>query len=1105
MPPLFLGLLADQRRVLARITAGMPLPEVLQEFLRTVEAQSAVPVRMSIFLAGKDGGHQVYCASRELSDFYSQTGVAIELLTGSAEAALRVTDIAADPQWAGCRSAALARGLRACWAMPIHSLDGDLLGTLAACYPEPKAAASLDAAAIAVMAQTVALAIEQHQAALAFRAAAARHRQIVDSATDFAIISTDLHGVATTWNEGAHRIIGWSEAEMTGQTLHRIFTPEDVVAGQPEREMREALRQGFAQDERWHVCKSGQRFWASGQLTPLKSDGGEVFGFVKIMRDRTEHRRAEIQLRELTATLESEVARRIRERDLIWRNSMDLLLVIGLDGVLRAVNPAFTSILGYAPDELVGQSFKPFVHPDDVDPTVAAITRASQGSQNLFEVRLRHKDGGYRWFAWRAAPEKDLVYANGRDITVEKKQAEQLLQANEARLQLALEAGEMGAWEWQPGSKSFVWLHGAAAMHGVPDADGPVAISVGDYLRRYVHPDERDMLAAVITGLIEEGKHYRVEFRIVWPDGTVHWIEARGKMFVDEAGNPSQMVGVSVNITRRKRTEQNLKFLAEASAELASLIDPRSTLDRLAFLAVPSFADWCAVDMLQEDGELRRVATAHCNPEKVQLARDLRRRFPPDPALPQGAWNVIRTGKAELVSEFTDAVLEQLITDREYLGLLRELGLRSYIGVPLTVRGKTLGVVTFIAAESGRLYGADDLALAEDLARRAAVAIENAELYRELRQSDQAKDVFLATLAHELRSPLAAIVGGISMAALAAGDRKRVEHYASLMERQASQLTRLVDDLMDVSRIATGKITLRKEWVSLAGIVNNAIETSRMHIESGQHRLLVSLPGEPTDLSADPVRLSQVFSNLLTNAAKYTNPGGEISIALECDPAEFVVRIRDTGIGIEADMLHNIFKMFAQVTHPVERNQGGMGIGLSLVDGLVRMHGGRVEAFSAGPDRGSEFVVRLPRLQEQQSASPHTAAQASQPAQQEAGARRILVVDDNVDAAMIVSEILTLLGHEVAVAHDGLAAVSMAADMKPDVVLLDIGLPGIDGYEAARRIKEHAFAANRLVMLIALTGWGQEQDKQRAYQAGFDHHWTKPIGVQQLKSITQLG
>lgn len=843
------------------------------------------------------------------------------------------------------------------------------------------------------------------------------------------------------------------------------------------------------------------RRWETEEVALMEDVAERAWSAVDHTRAEAALRDREASLRRLALTLENDVAERTRERDRIWRNSMYLLLVLDPAGFLRSVNPAWTTILGYQPEELVGRYFAPFVHPDDIEATVDAIAHAAEGPLNNFEVRVKHRNGSYRWFDWRAAPDQGMVYANGRDITVEKRQAEQLLQANEARLNLALQAGEMGAWEWHGTSNTVRWLQGAAAVHGIRDIDEPTAFSLRDYLRRFVHADDRRAVADAIGSLLADGNNRRVEYRIVWPDGSVHWIEARGQIFLDEEGRPAQMVGVSINVTRRKRAEQDLKFLAEASAELARLVEPAVTLERLAFLAVPFFADWCAVDLWQADGTLERIAVAHVDPAKAQLGHDLHRQFPRRAPPSFAAASETRIEPPILVREISAEMLAGHIADPDHCAAIAQLGLRSCMRIPVSAHGEALGELTFVAAESGRLYGPEDLALAEDLARRVAVALENASLYRAMRKSDHAKDIFLATLSHELRSPLAAIVSGLNLTRLATDDQVRVERYTALMQRQAGHLTRLVDDLMDVARITTGKIELKKESTAVAGVLQSAIETSRPDIEAGEHKLIVHIPDESTDIVADPVRLAQVFSNLLSNAAKYTKQAGEIALTLDRTASEYVISVRDSGVGIPADMLKNIFKLFTQATHPIQRSHGGLGIGLSLVDGLVRLHGGTVQAFSAGVGHGSEFVVRLPRESERHAASP-LAAGAGDAALPQSRARRVLVVDDNVDAALTVAEILRMVGHEVETAHDGIAAVAMARSMKPDVVLLDIGLPGIDGYEVARRIRASE-DATRHPMLVALTGWGEDQDVQRAYAAGFDHHCVKPVSMERLLEIVQ--
>jgi signal transduction histidine kinase len=565
--------------------------------------------------------------------------------------------------------------------------------------------------------------------------------------------------------------------------------------------------------------------------------------------------------------------------------------------------------------------------------------------------------------------------------------------------------------------------------------------------------------------------------------------------------------------------ESDLQFLAQASTELAALRDYQETLDRIAHLAVPQFADWCAVDMLGDGGALQRVAVAHSDPAKEQLARNLHCRLPSRPgSTTEGwRWDVLRTGRAERLPEVTDELLDSAIRDPEYRAALRALGLRSYLGVPLSVRGKVLGVISFVTAESRRRYTAQDQALAEDLARRAAVAVENATLLRALQDSDRAKDVFLATLAHELRNPLAPVWNGLTIIQSAPGDATRVQQVAEMIERQVGQLGRLVDDLLDVSRITTGKIELKKQTTELTGILRSAIETSLPHIEAAHHKLTVRLPDEPAELEADPVRLAQVFSNLLNNAAKYTRPGGQIDLEAHAEPQRLVVRVRDNGAGIAPEMLNKVFSLFTQVTHPSERSQGGLGIGLSLVDGLVRLHGGTVEARSGGLDKGSEFIVHLPRTSDAPATAPAPAPESElKPAPEPApaataalpdggrplsGSPRVLVVDDNRDAAMTLAELLQMMGSEVAVAHDGASAVACTVQFAPDVVLLDIGLPDINGYEVARRIR--ALEGVRQPRLIALTGWGQEEDKKLAALAGFDEHWTKPVDPQRLQDLTR--
>jgi signal transduction histidine kinase/ActR/RegA family two-component response regulator len=365
-----------------------------------------------------------------------------------------------------------------------------------------------------------------------------------------------------------------------------------------------------------------------------------------------------------------------------------------------------------------------------------------------------------------------------------------------------------------------------------------------------------------------------------------------------------------------------------------------------------------------------------------------------------------------------------------------------------------------------------------------------------LRQADRRKDEFLATLAHELRNPLAPLRNGLQVMKLAKSDAATIDEVRAMMERQLAQMVRLIDDLLDLSRISRGKIELKLARVELAKAVQQALETSRPSIEKGRHQLVINMAAERIDVLGDITRLSQIFGNLLNNAAKYSDPGGRITLTVERQADEAVVRVRDTGIGIPQAMLPQIFEMFTQIDRSLEKAQGGLGIGLSLVKFLVEMHDGSVAAYSEGLGQGSEFVVRLPAIT---ADCEHDDLDQFDGGIADAAPRRILVVDDNRDAANTLALVLQIMGNETRTAHDGLEALDVAEEFRPDVALLDIGMPKLNGYDAARRLRDEPWG--REMVLIALTGWGQEEDRRRSREAGFDFHLVKPVAPADLKSL----
>jgi signal transduction histidine kinase/CheY-like chemotaxis protein len=460
---------------------------------------------------------------------------------------------------------------------------------------------------------------------------------------------------------------------------------------------------------------------------------------------------------------------------------------------------------------------------------------------------------------------------------------------------------------------------------------------------------------------------------------------------------------------------------------------------------------------------------------------------------------VLRTGKPAILADIPDELIVQGAKDERHLRLIRSLGLKSYICVPLIVSGQPWGILTFATAESGRRYTEADLALAMDLANRAAVAIENNRLYYALREADRRKDEFLATLAHELRNPLAPVRNALEMLKQVGSSNPAAQGARAMMARQLAHMARLIDDLMDVSRITRGKLALRKEKVDLSAIIRDAADVCRSSYAERCHDIRITLPPQPLQVHGDPVRLEQVIGNLLNNACKYTDPGGLIEVQVAADDSHIEVSVKDNGIGISSAMLPKVFDMFTQAQNSSDRAGGGLGIGLSLVKYLVELHNGTIAVHSEGEGRGSKFILRLPALVEKPAAEEPPSI-GIRPAM--AGKRRrILVVDDNKDAARSLAMLLKLQGHEIQMAGDGEEAVQRAVEFNAEVILLDIGLPKLNGYDACRAIRK--LRGDNQPVVFALTGWGQEEDRRRSKEAGFDSHIVKPVDYQALVAMLE--
>lgn len=661
-------------------------------------------------------------------------------------------------------------------------------------------------------------------------------------------------------------------------------------------------------------------------------------------------------------------------------------------------------------------------------------------------------DGTLRFVICRA----EDVISQVRSEQAERKLAEEALRESEERLRMAVESANLGTWDFDPVTGDLIWSDQTRVMFGLPPG---AEVNYHVFLNG-VHPDDRERTDAAVQAALrlENEGRYEIDYRTIGlQDSVERWVTARGRAFLNERGQVRRFVGTVLDITERKRGEE---AAARRSAQLQELAAISTRLN--AAHDVPS-----VLGIITE--EARKLIGAHQAATTVVLDRHKAEPVtivsPSDKGIPPGSR--------------VDAPVHQSPASPE-----------GGITVPLLGRNtQNFGVIRLSGKFADQL-SEDDLALLAQLSQIAAGAIENARLYEELREKDRRKDEFLAMLAHELRNPLAAIRNAVTLSE-GVNDAHEIGWSMEVIQRQLQQLTRLIDDLFDVSRITRGKIQLRKEHLDAAPVLRRAVEAVQPLLEERQHELSVSFRPGTLYLEADPTRLEQIVVNLLTNAAKYTEAGGQISLHAKNDGNEIVISVRDNGMGIPPEKLPQMFELFVQGDRSLARSEGGLGIGLTLVRSLAEMHGGSVQAYSEGLGKGSEFVVRLPASRKAAAAArpsrtattmPGTTTPASRPA-------RILVVDDNMDSAHTLAKLLSRQGHDVRTVYDGPAAIEAARAHRPEFVLLDIGLPGMDGYQVATRLRQE----NERSILIALSGYGQESDRNRSREAGFHHHLVKPV------------
>ena len=638
----------------------------------------------------------------------------------------------------------------------------------------------------------------------------------------------------------------------------------------------------------------------------------------------------------------------------------------------------------------------------------------------------------------------------------------------------------------------------AAAMAGFDTIEKVLDIPYEDVLRdNLVYDEAGDPVTkesfpssrAFREGVTTKNKVIR---QVNLRDGKQYWLSISTIPLLDESGKARFVIVFYADISERKSKEDKLKFMLESEKILSATGDFHARLTEKAKLIVPLLADWCTINIVSDDGSVSRIAVVHRDPSKNAMLEEFAERSAKESKAPRGLHQVIRTGVSELYAALDKDFLKESSESPERLVLAHVLMPRSAMIIPIMSRGKVLGVLSLAYSESDRRYDEQDLEFMQEFCYHLGILVENVRLYQGIEERDKAKDAFLAALSHELRNPIAPIRSSIELLRLTSQDEAVLEH-ASIIEHQFENMTKILNDLLDVTRFIQSKIHLEKKVIDLRALVERTVKVNQGFLSQKNIAVVSTFAEGQLFVLADETRLEQALTNILHNAEKFTPVGGTIWIELTGAASAAVITIRDNGVGIPASDIKKIFSRYFQGSNNQPHQKNGLGLGLVLVREIVTLHGGEIEAESDGLGQGSTFIVRLPLTVE----SP-LSQQLVSVAPASVSSRKILIVDDNEAAARGLKKLLDHAGHHVQTANGGVAALATARGFNPDVVLLDIGLPDLDGYQVARKFREE-FGMD--AVLVALTGYGQEDDRLRALQAGFNYHLTKPAGIVDIKTI----
>lgn len=937
--------------------------------------------RASILLFDANGVMQ-FKAWRGLSDSYraTTTGHSPWTIETRDPQPVLVPDVAQDPNLENLRPVILGEGIRSLAFIPLVSGER-LLGKFMVYYNSPHVFTPDQVQAAETIARHIAFALEQQTADEELRRSRRQLEIILHGITD-GITVQEPSGKLIYANEAAARIIGVkTPEELIAMPVSQVMQKFQVLdeTGQPfplaRLPGRLALQGQQSSEElvRFRIVETGEEHWSIVSAAPVFDAQGQVLFAINMFRDFTARRRAE------------DAERRQRELLQVTLTSIgDAVIATDVQARVTFMNRIAETLTGWSEADAQGQPlsqvFK-IINEETRLPVESPAPRVITGGIIVGlanHTLLITKEGRELPIDDSGAPIRDAqgnvigVVLAFRDVTEQRKAQVEL-----ARLAAIVESSEDAIHAKTLHAVITSWNRSAERLYGYTAREiigqSAALLMPGDHLSEL----EENMAQ------IRNGQPIRAyETRRRHKNGSLIDVLVT---ISPVKNNEGKIVGASTiarDISERKRAEherahlyaaerqareeaelaqQRLTVLAEASHILASSLDYETTLSNVARLVVPQFADWCSVHIVQEDGSTKQLAVAHIDPSKVEFIHELQHRFPPDPDAPRGVPNVIRTGQPEITPEITDALLTQLLADPELLRIVRALGLRSAMTLPLIARDRVVGAISFVTAESGRLYGASDLALAQDLARRAAAAIDNAQLYKQAEAAIRVRDQFLTFASHELKTPITSVMGFAELL------HRRTPHATDLTERdrralsliytESARLGQLINSMLDLSRIEAGQLNIQHNPVDLNALTARVVEAQQITLQ--RHTLSYSAPDSPVIISGDELRLEQVLQNLMQNAIKYSPQGGPVLVKLEPAAHGVALSVSDNGIGIPQDTIPRLFSRFFRADNAKAHQISGLGIGLFVVKQIVNLHGGRIEVASREGE-GSTFTVHLP-------------------------------------------------------------------------------------------------------------------------------------------------